>query len=114
MDGALQGDLARILKVLHSNGVPLWINYALVEAVANVALFVPFGAAALLAQNKPKWWQIGVMGLVVSCCFELGQLIFLHNRYASPLDVAANTAGALLGASLVLAAHRAFRQATDV
>ena len=98
IDYHVQADLAKILKFLHSHGIPTWFNYKFVEAAANVVLFVPLGAVARLAFPSKRWWQVGAFGLIVSGCMELGQLLFLDNRYASPLDLVTNTGGAVIGA----------------
>lgn len=98
IDQPVQGDLARLLRFLHKHGAPAWFNYKFVEAAANVVLFVPLGAVARLAFPSKRWWQVGAFGLIVSCCMELGQLLFLDNRYASPLDLVTNTGGAVIGA----------------
>lgn len=98
IDQPVQGDLARLLRFLHRNGIPAWFNYKFVEAGANVVLFVPVGAVARLAFPSKHWWQIGAFGLVISGCMELGQLLFLDDRYASPSDLVTNTGGAVIGA----------------
>ncbi|MET4147141.1 VanZ family protein [Arthrobacter sp. UYCo732] len=100
VDAPVHGQLADVLKLLHSHGIPAWFNYQFVEATANVLLFVPVGAVAGLAYPKRKWWRIGILGLLVSCCIELGQLLFLHNRLASIADIVTNTGGAFIGALL--------------
>ncbi|WP_255770737.1 VanZ family protein [Pseudarthrobacter sulfonivorans] len=102
VDQPVQGDLARILHFLHDHGIPSWFNYQFVEASANVMLFVPLGAVSSLAFAEKQWWQIGALGLLVSGLIELGQQLFLHNRFASPLDIVTNTAGAVIGALLAL------------
>ena len=66
-----------------------------------MALFVPLGVLAALAFPGKPWWQIGAFGLLVSGFMELGQLLFLHSRFPSPLDLATNTAGCLVGSLLV-------------
>ncbi|WP_258061156.1 VanZ family protein [Arthrobacter sp. 4R501] len=104
VDEPLQGDLANLLRFLHAHGIPTWFNYQFVEASANVALFIPLGAVAALAYPGKRLWQIGILGLIVSGCIELGQLLFLHNRFASALDLVTNTGGAVIGALLVAAA----------
>jgi glycopeptide antibiotics resistance protein len=104
VDEPVQGELAATLAFLHAHGIPAWFNYKFVEASANVALFVPLGVVASLAYTDKRWWQIGAFGLIVSGCMELGQLLFLDNRLASPLDLVTNTGGAVMGALLVLAA----------
>jgi glycopeptide antibiotics resistance protein len=75
-----------------------------VEASANIVLFIPLGFVSLLAFPEKPWWRIGAFGLLISGCMELGQLLFLHNRFASPLDLVTNTSGAVLGALLAAAA----------
>lgn len=100
VDEPIQGLLARILRFLHHNGIPTWFNYRFVEASANMALFIPLGIVASLAFPKKHWWQIGAFCLLISGCMELGQLLFLHNRFASPVDLMTNTAGAVMGALL--------------
>ncbi|WP_320536359.1 VanZ family protein [Pseudarthrobacter sp. IC2-21] len=106
VDAPVQSQLAAVLKVLHTHGVPAWFNYQFVEATANVLLFVPVGFVAGLAHPKRRWWHIGVLGLVVSSCIELGQLLFLHNRFASISDIVTNAVGAVIGALLALLAFK--------
>ena len=97
VDQPVQRQVAGFLFFIHSRGVPGWIGYGFVEASANVALFVPVGIMAALAFPGRPWWQIGALGLLVSGFMELGQLLFLHSRFPSPLDLATNTTGCLLG-----------------
>ena len=104
VDGPVQGELASILSFLHTHGIPRWFNYKFVEAAANVALFIPLGVVASLAFAEKRWWKIGAFGLIVSGCMELGQLLFLHNRFASLQDIVTNTGGAVIGALLAIAA----------
>lgn len=96
VDAPAQGLLAK----LHADGIPGWINYSLVEAAANVLLFVPVGFAAALALPSRRWWHISALGMLASACMELGQLLFLPHRFASLLDVATNTAGTVVGVVL--------------
>jgi VanZ family protein len=101
VDQPVQGQIAGFLFLIHALGVPAWIGYGFVEASANVVLFLPLGVLAALALPTKPWWQIGAFGLLVSGCMELGQLLFLHSRFPSALDLATNTAGCLLGFLLV-------------
>ena len=118
VDQPVAGQLASILEFLQGHGIPNWVNYQFVEASANVALFIPFGIVSALAFPKKTWWQIGALGLLVSGCIELGQFLFLHDRFASPSDIVTNTSGAVIGALLVAYSVKkerpaAFRQRTS-
>ncbi|MDQ0146001.1 VanZ family protein [Pseudarthrobacter niigatensis] len=108
----MSGQLASIFVFLHKHGIPSWFNYSFVEASANVVLFIPLGFAASKAFPKKSWWQIGAFGLLVSGCIELGQQLFLHDRFASPSDVVTNTSGAVIGALLALWATKKGRPTT--
>ncbi|WP_427129470.1 VanZ family protein [Pseudarthrobacter sp. S9] len=98
VDQPVQGEIAGVLFFLHTHGIPGWVNYAFLERAANVALFVPLGIVASLAFPKKRWWQVAAFGLMVSGCMELGQQLFLHNRFSSPVDLVTNTAGSVIGA----------------
>lgn len=102
VDQPIQGLLARILRFLYLNGIPDWFSYKFIEASANVALFIPMGFISSLAFPVKAWWKIGAFGLLISGCMELGQFLFLHSRFASPLDIVTNTSGAAIGALLAL------------
>ncbi|GGH91048.1 hypothetical protein GCM10007170_06280 [Arthrobacter liuii] len=107
--------LAKALNFLQFHGIPQWFNYNFVEKSANIGLFLPVGFVAALAFPNTRWWQIGAFGMLISGFIELGQLLFLHSRVASPSDVMTNTSGAVIGALLaVLATQKgrpaAFRQ----
>ncbi|WP_224026860.1 VanZ family protein [Arthrobacter sp. NicSoilC5] len=118
VDKPVSGQLAATLGFLHHYGVPRWVNYNFVEASANIALFIPLGFVAALAFPSKRWWQIGALGMLMSGCIELGQLLFLHDRFASPSDVTTNTSGAVIGALIAALAMQkgrpaAFRQRTS-
>lgn len=100
VDTPVSGQLTAVLRFLHGQGIPRWFNYPFVEAAANVVLFAPVGFVGSLAFPGKCWWQIGAFGLLISGCIELGQLLFLHDRFASTLDIVTNTAGAVIGALL--------------
>lgn len=106
VDQPIQGQLATILRFLHRHGVPAWFNHKFVEAAANVALFIPLGFASSLAFPKKPWWLISAAGLIISCCMELGQLLFIHNRFATPQDIVTNALGAVIGALLAAATSK--------
>lgn len=109
VDQPVQGELAAFLIIIHAVGIPGWVNYSFIEATANVLLFVPVGVVSSQAFPGKRFWQIGAFGLVVSGCAELGQQLFLHDRFASPLDLVTNTAGCVIGALAARASVRALK-----
>jgi glycopeptide antibiotics resistance protein len=72
------------------------------DLATNVLLFVPLGALALLA-FPDRARRVAVSGPLLSCVIEAFQGLFLPHRDASVRDVAANSAGYLLGFAAVVA-----------
>ena len=94
--------IVRILIKLHDHGVPNWFSYALIEFSANIVLFLPVGMLGVILLRSARWWVAILIGFGASCLIELSQLVFLPSRYATPMDVLANTLGAAVGAVLAL------------
>ncbi|WP_373992539.1 VanZ family protein [Arthrobacter sp. E44] len=111
VDQPISGQLSAVLTFLRRHGFPGWFNYKFVERSSNVVIFVPLGFVAALAFPSKRWWQIGAFGLLVSGCIELGQLLFLHGRFASTSDIVTNTLGAVTGALLATWATKKGRPA---
>ncbi|WP_189013978.1 VanZ family protein [Paenarthrobacter histidinolovorans] len=97
VDKPINGALTSALKYLHRLGVPGWFDYRFVEASANVAMFIPFGALLAMALPTQTWWKLASSGLLASICIELGQLLFTTARVPSLGDVVTNTLGAMIG-----------------
>jgi glycopeptide antibiotics resistance protein len=75
--------------------------YAVLEFVANIVLFVPFGMLWMLAPPAARPLAVIGLGLATSIVIELVQLA-LPTRYSTVSDVIANTVGAAVGAWLVV------------
>jgi glycopeptide antibiotics resistance protein len=101
VDRPVHGALYALLKTLHEAGMPHWIGYSVVESAANVVMFVPLGALIAVIAVPSLWWSSGVLGLLASLMIEFGQMLLLPERFASAVDLATNTAGALLGGGIV-------------
>ncbi|WP_209676685.1 VanZ family protein [Arthrobacter stackebrandtii] len=97
VDRPAAGGLKATLEWLHQHGLPQAIGYNQVEFSANVAMFIPMG---IIAAAYFKNVLLGALaGAFASSLIELSQALFLPARYASGLDVVANTLGAAIGAA---------------
>jgi len=79
------------------------------EAVANVAMFVFWGALFPVVLPRRRWWTVPA-GAALSGMIELIQLLFLSWRSPSLIDVGWNTVGAIFGFILWLAAWAVWRR----
>lgn len=103
VDAPIDGTLAGWLFRLHRLGVPLWVNYGLIEFAANVVFFIPIGLLVALLLPLKRWYVAIAIGVLTSCTIELGQLLLLPARYASLGDIVANSLGAVLGTAAAVA-----------
>lgn len=110
VDGGIEPAVRRVLDWLQILGAPGWVNYDLADFVGNVLFFIPIGLLAALLLPWRVWWLAIPLGAALSGALELGQLLFLPDRYASATDVAANTAGTVLGALIGAALRAAVRR----
>ncbi|MFC8302292.1 VanZ family protein [Specibacter sp. NPDC057265] len=106
VDRPASGQLHMVLDWLHQHGMPKFIGYNKVEFAANIAMFIPMGylAATFFRRVLPGI----LLGALASCLIEFGQALFLPQRYATVLDVLANTTGAVLGAALYYLIRRLY------
>jgi glycopeptide antibiotics resistance protein len=102
------GWLEQALRWWSGRGLPG--DIAVVEAVANVAMFVPLGVLLPAATRIGPGRAVPV-GAALSILIELVQLAFLPHRVATVGDVLMNTVGAAVGAALLVAVRR--RRARD-
>ena len=98
LDQGYESAIARFLGVLHRNGVPEWFGYSKLEFTANIVMFVPFGFLIALSLPRRAVWLAILLIPAFSAGIELSQYVFLSARFASALDVVANTAGGYAGA----------------
>jgi glycopeptide antibiotics resistance protein len=81
-----------------------WTTGYLSEMAFNVAMFVPVGLLAALIIPRRRWPLALVAGVVFTAVIELVQ-VPEPTRISDPRDLVMNTAGAVLGVILVLAAR---------
>jgi VanZ family protein len=117
VDRGMRSVLGSVLDRLAAAGAPDWVDYAHLEFGANVVMFVPLGALIALLLPRWEWWLAPIIGLALSLAIEFGQAMLLPQRFATPLDVLANTTGAVIGALVItavrLASRAAARRRTD-
>ncbi|WP_309133860.1 VanZ family protein [Cellulomonas sp.] len=92
-DGSL-GVVRTVLAWLAERGVPL--SFEVVEAVANVVMFVPFGVLVGLLVGPRRWWAVVLPALGTTVTIETVQRV-LPDRYPTVQDVVMNTLGAAVG-----------------
>src|SRR5687767_383635 len=92
------------LRVLQREDPPRdAILAALMPAIANALVFVPWGFLAFIAIDSPRRTRVRtylitfVAAAIFAAALEVWQM-FLPTRVTSPIDAIANTLGAFLGA----------------
>jgi VanZ family protein len=103
-DPSAMATLDRLMRWAHAHGLPDRVDVVVVEAVANVVMFMPFGLLLPVVLRRPAWVAVPI-GAVFSVLLELGQLVFFPSRVPTAQDVLMNTLGAALGAALLLGAR---------
>lgn len=81
-------------------------SYRFVEVAANIALFVPLGALALLWWRQWGWMHAAAIAFAGSLTIETLQVILRPERFATLNDLAANTAGGAIGGLLTIGGRR--------
>lgn len=94
--------VAEVLECLHAKGVPQWFGYHKLEFSANIAMFVPLGFFVGLLLPLRRAWIGGLAGTTFSVFVEVVQFFVLPERFASVLDVLANTLGGWIGIGLAV------------
>ena len=104
VDRPVAGTLGDFITWIHRHGAPQSIGYSQIEFTANIAMFVPMGIIASVWTKRA--WAGLLVGFVASLVIELGQALFLPERFASGFDVLANTIGAGIGAAACYFSHK--------
>jgi len=94
--------VAEVLEYLHAKGVPQWFGYHKLEFSANIAMFVPLGFFFGLLLPLRRAWIGGLAGTTFSVFVEVVQFFVLPERFASVVDVLANTLGGWIGIGLAV------------
>ena len=97
LDQGYSSSIERLLGVLHRNGVPTWFGYNRLEFSANVLMFLPVGFLLTLLLPRKAWWLAILICLGLSGAIEYTQSVLLTERFATILDVIANSSGAIVG-----------------
>ena len=78
-----------------------WLTYERVEFIANVLLFVPFGALLTLLLRRRRW--VLPIALAATIVIEMLQAVLLAERTPALSDIIANVLGAGIGMLVTLA-----------
>lgn len=88
----------RVLASLHARGMFESIGFLQVEFLGNILMFVPLGVFTAMLLSRRHWWVLLFLGTTFSGVIELGQMLFLPDRFPEIRDLLSNTTGFLLGA----------------
>jgi len=91
----------RIVAVFDRFAATRWLDYATVEFLANVAMFVPLGVFLVLLLGRGRWWLAILLGFALTIAIEIVQQS-LPTRVSDPRDIVANSMGATVGVLLAL------------
>lgn len=105
VDAGLHDEIARWIWRINRLGVDR-IDYADIESISNVLLFVPLGIVVATLVRRGSEWIAVLAGVLASAAAEAAQWLLLPERFATLGDVLANGTGAAVGA-LAVAAMRA-------
>jgi glycopeptide antibiotics resistance protein len=103
--GRFTGVVGWMALLVARTGIPADAAYVVLEFLANVALFVPFGALAAIALPRLRPMVVVALGFATSVVIELVQFA-IPSRFPTVSDVIANTLGAALGCLVVAAVVR--------
>jgi glycopeptide antibiotics resistance protein len=79
-----------------------WITFNLLEFVANVLMFLPFGLFFVLLLGRGRWWLAIALGVTLTLGIEFAQQ-YIPQRVSDPRDILSNSLGAAIGTLLALA-----------
>lgn len=98
LDQGFEPSVQRFLEILHRTGVPEWFGYNKLEFSANILMFVPIGFLTAMLLPFRVWWLSLIICPAMSVGIEVTQGALLAARFATPMDVLANSVGAIVGA----------------
>lgn len=102
LDQGFEPSVQRFLEILHRTGVPEWFGYRKLEASANVVMFIPIGFLTAMLLPFRLWWIALIVCPALSVGIEMTQGALLAARFATPLDVATNSVGAVIGTMIAV------------
>lgn len=96
-----EGWLWRLALLFDRHAATEWITFNLLEFVANVLLFLPFGVFFVLLFGRGRWWLAILLGVAMTVGIEFAQQ-FIPNRVSDPRDILSNSIGTVVGTVLAL------------
>lgn len=93
--------IGRLLEALHRRGWLETLDYDRLEFVANIGLFVPIGAFAVLLLGA-RWWWVAIAGCLALTAFIESAQQMIPGRVPDDRDLVANGLGGVAGVLVML------------
>lgn len=99
--GRVTGIVETVATWLGAFDIPYDVAYPIMEFLANIALFLPFGLLIAVAWPAMPRGRIVAAGFATSGAIELVQLM-LPTRFSTLSDLIANTLGTVIGCAVAV------------
>jgi glycopeptide antibiotics resistance protein len=90
--------VGRVLASLRAREILDFVDFLFLEFIGNILMFIPLGVFIALLISRRHWWILLFAGTFFSGFIELGQLLFLPDRFPEVRDLVSNSTGFIVGA----------------
>lgn len=104
----------RVIASLRAREILDFVDFLFLEFIGNILMFIPLGVFIALLISRRYWWVLLIAGTGFSGFIELGQLLFLPDRFPEVRDLVSNSTGFIIGAILAVVLRMAVAHRDDL